>query len=65
MLAEFPSGYVMMVTCCTVNASTPGLSLYGHKANLEIDASASKVSLVPQREFGDEIDPGELLRPPA
>jgi predicted dehydrogenase len=57
LLAEFPSGYVMMVTCCTVNASTPGLSLYGHKANLEIDASASKVSLVPQREFGDEIDP--------
>ncbi len=57
LLAEFPSGYVMMVTCCTTNASTPGLSLYGHKANLEIDASASKVSLVPQREFGDEIDP--------
>ncbi len=57
MLAEFPSGYVMMVTCCTVNGSTPGLSLYGHKANLEIDASASKVNLVPQREFGDEIDP--------
>jgi predicted dehydrogenase len=57
LLAEFPSGYVMMVTCCTVNASTPGLSLYGHKANLEIDASASKVNLVPQREFGDEIDP--------
>jgi predicted dehydrogenase len=57
LLAEFPSGYVMMVTCCTVNGSTPGLSLYGHKANLEIDASASKVNLVPQREFGDEIDP--------
>ena len=57
LLAEFPSGYVMMVTCCTVNGSTPGLSLYGHKANLEIDASASKVNLMPQREFGDEIDP--------
>jgi len=57
LLAEFPSGYVMMVTCCTVNGSTPGLSLYGHKANLEIDASASKVNLVPQREFGDDIDP--------
>jgi predicted dehydrogenase len=57
LLAEFPSGYVMMVTCCTVNASTPGLSLYGHKANLDIDATAAKVNLLPQREFGDEVDP--------
>jgi predicted dehydrogenase len=57
LLAEFPSGYVIMVTCCTVNGSTPGLSLYGHKANLEIDATGGKVNLVPQREFGDEIDP--------
>ncbi len=57
LLSEFPSGYIMMVTCCTTNASTPGLSLYGHKANLEIDASAARVQLLPQREFGDEIDP--------
>ncbi len=57
LLAEFPSGYVLMVTCCTVNGSTPGLSLYGHKANLEIDATASKVALTPQREFADDIDP--------
>ena len=35
LLAEFPSGYVIMVTCCTVNGSTPGMSLFGHKANLE------------------------------
>jgi predicted dehydrogenase len=57
LLAEFPSGFVIMVTCCTVNGSTPGLSLYGHKANLNIDATASRVELLPQREFGDEIDP--------
>jgi len=57
MLAEFPGGYVIMVTWCTTNASTPGLSIYGHKANLEIDATGGKVNLVPQREFGDEIDP--------
>ncbi len=57
VLAEFPSGYVMMITCCTVNGSTPGLSLYGHKANLNIDATAAKVDLLPQREFGDDIDP--------
>ena len=36
LLAEFPSGFVIMVTCCTVNGTTPGTSLYGHKATLEI-----------------------------
>ena len=57
LLAEFPSGFVLMVTCCTVNGSTPGTSLFGHKANLDIDATGGKVNLLPQREFGDEIDP--------
>jgi predicted dehydrogenase len=57
LLAEFPSGYVLMVTCCTVNGLTPGMSLFGHKATLNIDATGGKVDLVPQREFGDEIDP--------
>jgi predicted dehydrogenase len=57
LLAEFPSGYVIMVTCCTVNGTTPGTTLYGHKATLEIAASGEKIALAPQREFGDEIDP--------
>ena len=57
LLAEFPSGFVIMVTCCTVNGTTPGTSLYGHKATLEIAASGERVNLAPQREFGDEIDP--------
>lgn len=57
LLAEFPSGFTIMVTCCTVNGSTPGLSIFGHKANLNIDATGGKVDLVPQREFGDDIDP--------
>ncbi len=57
LLAEFPSGLVIMVTCCTVNGTTPGTTLYGHKATIEIAASGERVALVPQREFGDEIDP--------
>ena len=57
LLAEFPSGFVILVTCCTVNGSTPGLSLFGHKGNVTIDATASRVELLPQREFGEEIDP--------
>jgi predicted dehydrogenase len=57
LLAEFPSGFVIMVTCCTVNGSTPGMSIYCHKANLNIDATGGKVEVLPQREFGDDIDP--------
>jgi predicted dehydrogenase len=57
LLAEFPSGFVIMVTCCTVNGTTPGTSLYGHKATLEVAASGERVAVAPQREFGDEIDP--------
>jgi predicted dehydrogenase len=57
LLAEFPSGYEIMVTCCTTNSWTPGMSLFGHLATLNIDANATKVSLVPQRETGDDIDP--------
>ncbi len=57
LIAEFPSGFTIMVTCCTTNATTPGTSLYGHKATLEIAASGERVELKPQREFGDEIDP--------
>jgi predicted dehydrogenase len=56
-LAEFPSGLVIMCTCCTVNAKSPGLTLYGHKANVDIDSNGVKLALLPQREFGDEIDP--------
>ena len=57
LLAEFPSGLVVLVTCCTVNAMTPGLTLFGHKATVTIDATGGKVELLPQKEFGEEIDP--------
>ena len=60
LLAEFPSGFVAMVTCCTVNATTPGLSLFGHKATLEVGPSGERVELKPQREFGEEIDPESI-----
>ena len=57
LLAEFPSGFVIMATCCTVNAKTPGMTLFGHKADVGIDSNGVKLDLTPQREFGDEIDP--------
>ncbi|PWU16618.1 MAG: oxidoreductase [Verrucomicrobia bacterium] len=57
LLAEFPSGLVVMVTCCTVNSMSPGLTLYGHKANVSIDSNGNRVELLPQVAFGDDIDP--------
>jgi predicted dehydrogenase len=60
LLAEFPSGFVIMVTCCTVNGTTPGTSLYGHKGTIEISASGEHVAMVPQRLFGEEIDPEDV-----
>ena len=32
--AEFPSGYLLTVTCSTVNAKSPGFVIYGHKGTL-------------------------------
>jgi predicted dehydrogenase len=57
LLAEFPSGFVAMVTCCTVNGNTPGLSIYGHKGTVTIDATASRAEFLPQTPFAEESDP--------
>ena len=60
ILAEFPSGYTMVVVSSTVNARSPGFVIYGHHATLNIGTSGEKIELVPEKEFADEIDP-ELL----
>jgi predicted dehydrogenase len=56
LTAEFPSGYMITVTCSTVNAKSPGFVIYGHKATLSIGSSGEKVELVPEKEFTEEID---------
>jgi len=57
LLAEFPSGYMVTVTCSTVNAKSPGFALYTHKATLNIGSSGERVELMPEKEFAEEIDP--------
>jgi predicted dehydrogenase len=57
LLAEFPSGYLITLTCGTVNAKSPGFVIYGHKATLNIGEGGNRVDIVPERDFGDEIDP--------
>jgi predicted dehydrogenase len=57
LLAEFPSGYMVTVTCSTVNAKSPGFAIYGHKATMNIGSSGERIELVPEKDFAEEIDP--------
>jgi len=57
LMAEFPSGYMVTITCSTVNAKSPGFAIYGHKATMNIGSSGERIELVPEKEFADEIDP--------
>jgi predicted dehydrogenase len=57
LLAEFPSGYLITISCSTVNGKSPGFSIYGHKATMNIGSSGEKIELVPEKEFAEEIDP--------
>ena len=57
ILAEFPSGYTMVVVSSTVNARSPGFVIYGHQATLSIGTSGEKIELTPEKDFADEIDP--------
>ena len=56
LLAEFPSGYMITVTCSTVNAKSPGFAIYGHKATMNIGSSGERIELVPEKEFTEEVD---------
>ncbi len=57
LLAEFPNGYLITITCSSVNAKSPGFTIYGHKATLNIGSSGERVELVPEKEWSEEIDP--------
>jgi predicted dehydrogenase len=58
--AEFPSGYMLTVTCSTVNAKSPGFVIYGHKATLNIADQGNRFELLPERDFTEEIDPMQV-----
>lgn len=60
LTAEFPSGYMLTVTCSTVNAKSPGFVIYGHKATLNIADQGQSFTMLPERDFTEEIDPMDV-----
>ena len=56
-LAEFPSGFLITLTCGTVNAKSPGFVIYGHQATLDIGDGGNRLELKPEREWSDDIEP--------
>ena len=56
VIAEFPSGFSLVVVASSVNAKSPGFVIYGHHASLEIGTSGERVSLIPEKPFADEVD---------
>jgi len=56
LLAEFPSGLLLTVTCSTVNARSPNFVIYGHKATLEIGDQGNVLQMIPEREFATEFE---------
>jgi predicted dehydrogenase len=56
LLAEFPSGYMVTITCSTVAEKSPGFVIYAHKASLNIGNSGERVELVPEKKFAEEIE---------
>jgi len=57
ILAEFPSGMTIVIVTSTIASRSPGFVIYGHHASLEIGTSGERISLMPEKEFGDEVDP--------
>jgi predicted dehydrogenase len=56
ILAEFPSGMTLVIVVSTVNARSPGFTIYGHKASLEIGSLGERIQLIPEKPFSDDID---------
>src|SRR6185503_9390139 len=60
LLAEFPNGYLSTITSSSVNAKSPGFTIYTHKATLTIGSSGERVEIIPEREFADDVDPDKI-----
>jgi predicted dehydrogenase len=64
MLAEFPSGYTIMVAGSTVNEQGIPDMIRGRKSTIYLSSTQNKVDLKPERIFADEID-AETFSDPA
>ena len=71
VIAEFPSGFNLVLASATVNENGMIEIIRGHHGSLEMGGlSSTRIKLVPERKFADEIDeevfdsllPGEAIR---
>lgn len=60
LLAEFPSGFTLLVAGSTVNEQGLADTLRGHKGTLHFASSQNRVELKPERPFVDEHDAVEF-----
>ncbi len=58
VLAEFPSGHALTLTCSWVNSNSRGMALYGHKATISIGSGGGSLEVVPEKEFVSEVNAG-------
>jgi predicted dehydrogenase len=56
LLAEFPAGHVITLTCSWLNGATPSSVIYGHKATLSMGAAGDRVEVIPEKEFAGEVN---------
>lgn len=60
VIAEFPSGLLITVTCSSVSEKSPGFVIYGSKASMDIGNMGERLKLVPERDYAEEVDPEEV-----
>jgi predicted dehydrogenase len=60
LIAQFPSGMTIMIASSSVNATSPGFVIYGHKGTINIGDAGNRLDMVPERPFADDMDPLNL-----
>jgi predicted dehydrogenase len=56
LMAEFPTGHVITLTCSWLNGATPAAVIYGHKATLSMGAISDRVEVMPEKAFAHEVE---------
>ncbi len=57
LLAEFPSGYTLLMTSSTVNEQGLNSMIRGNKATIKLGGDGTRLTLDPERPYVEEIDP--------
>jgi len=57
LLAEFPSGYTLLMTSSTINEQGLNSMIRGHRGTIKLGGDGTRLTLDPERPFVDEVDP--------